>query len=313
MDLAISRQASTTSAHALVLTGSARSGTTIAGRLLASCKGVEYAFEPPTLLVLMASLGELPVASWKLLYETYLYEELLIGSLAGRSLNTNRIDDSCAYGYMSSEEVEQRLQGTFRKHDLEKQIHSSAVRLCYKLPDLLPRLDRLKALYPEATQIVMRRKARPTLRSLLHKGWFHEGPAGDSSSRIYPFRIGLDQSKNQCHIPYWVALQDQEWWLDASAEQRSLYYYILNTPADSEGFYVIDYEQMLLDPRATFQYLSQELNLQPGALTENILNCITAQDSAVKDQATSGYELDLDKLVLSLPTSLQNRASKLDL
>lgn len=313
MDLAISRQASTTAKQALVLTGSARSGTTIFGRLLASCKGVEYAFEPPILLVLLASLGEMPLASWKLLYETYLYEELLIGSLAGRYLNTNRIDDSCAYGYMSSEEVEQRLQRTFRKHDLEKQIHSSPIRLCFKLPDLLPRLDQLKALYPEATHIVMRRKAKPTLRSLLHKGWFGAGPAGDSSSRIYPFRIGLDQSKNQCHIPYWVAAPDQDWWLNASAEQRSLYYYILNTPADSEGFYVIDYEEMLLDPSATFQRLSQELNLQPGTLTENILNSITAQDSAVKDQATNGYNLDIDTLVLSLPTGLQNRASALDL
>ena len=313
MDLAISRQASRQSEHALVLTGSARSGTTIAGRLLASCMGVEYGFEPPTLLLLMAQLGDLPMANWKLLYETYLYEELLIGSLAGRYLNTNRCDDSCVYSYMSAAEVENRLSGAFRKNELEDQLKSVSVRICYKLPDLLPRLDLLTALYPKAQLIVMRRAAQPTLRSLLHKGWFNSGPAGDSSSRIYPFRFALDQSKNQRHIPYWVTVEDMEWWLQASAEQRSLYYYVLNTPGNSEGFYVIDYEQLLLDPRAIFQKLSYELNLQPGALTDSILNSITPQDSTVKDKATSGYELDLDKLLLTLPTNMQIRASMLKL
>jgi hypothetical protein len=313
MNLAISQQASIASSHSLILTGSARSGTTIVGRLLASCRDVEYGFEPPTLVALWASLGSLPDASWKLLYETYLYEELLLGSLAGRYLNTNRIDDSCAYEYMIPEEVEQRLHGAFRKLDLEAQIELGTIRICYKIPDLLPLLDQLKAFYPESTPIVMRRKVRPTLRSLLQKGWFDAGPAGDSSTRIYPFRIALDEASQKCHIPYWVTVEDEAWWLTASAEQRSLYYYVLNTPSDSEDFYVIDYEQMLLDPMSTFQQLSHQFKLQPGALTDSILNSIKPQDAATKDQATSGYDLDIDKLVMCLPAKMQFRASALNL
>ena len=76
---------------------------------------------------------------------------------------------------------------------------------------------------------------------------------------------------------------------------------------------MLDYEEMLLDPRATFQRLSKELNLLPGTLTEDIIISIKAQNSDVKDRATSSYELDIDKLVLSLPAKLQNRASILDL
>lgn len=313
MNLSISRQASISAEQAIVLTGSARSGTTIVGRLLASCDGIEYGFEPPTLVTLMASLGELPAASWKLLYETYLYEELLIGALAGRYLNTNKCDDSCAYGYMSLEEVEQRLNGAFRKLVMEEQIESALIRICYKLPDLLPRLDQLKALYPKVEVIVMRREVKATLRSLLHKGWFDAGATGDCSSRIYPFRISLDLADKQRHIPYWVDGQDQGWWIEASSELRCLYYYILNTPTDCEGFHVVDYEQLILDPPGTFQAIAQRLNLQPGGLTDKILDSITPQESTVKDQATSRYALDIDRLLPSLPSSMQLRASKLGL
>ena len=54
--------------EAIIISGGARSGTTIIGKVLHSLKNVEYAFEPPALFALFPLINDLPKKIWKLLY-----------------------------------------------------------------------------------------------------------------------------------------------------------------------------------------------------------------------------------------------------
>ena len=76
--------------NSTLITGGARNGTTILGKIFHSFNNVEYIFEPPLFFSLFALIDSLDKDDWKLLYETYLYEEFLINALGGRNLNYNK-------------------------------------------------------------------------------------------------------------------------------------------------------------------------------------------------------------------------------
>ena len=95
--------------NAVLISGSARSGTTILSKILHSFKNVELVYEPPVLFSLFALLPEIEEKQWRLLYETYLYEEFFINALSGRSVNCNRKDDSSIFLVKDKEELDKRL------------------------------------------------------------------------------------------------------------------------------------------------------------------------------------------------------------
>ncbi|MDE2291702.1 MAG: hypothetical protein KGL53_06435, partial [Elusimicrobia bacterium] len=63
--------------RAVMIVGVARSGTTLAGSLVSSFDGIEYSFEPPLLFSLLPLIDAMPADQFQLIFETYLYEELL--------------------------------------------------------------------------------------------------------------------------------------------------------------------------------------------------------------------------------------------
>ena len=58
--------------QSILITGSARSGTSIFGKMLGSLERVEYFFEPPTLFALFATLNDLPGREARFLFDTFL-------------------------------------------------------------------------------------------------------------------------------------------------------------------------------------------------------------------------------------------------
>lgn len=147
--LRVSEKATQLCDRAIIITGSARSGTTIVGTLLHSMDKVEYAYEPPMLFSLFALMDKIKEEEWKLLYETYLYEDFFLNSIAGRNINCNKLDDSSIYKVKSIHEIDRRLQSKSTKKNL--QFHSSGSVLVYKIPDIVYRVPKLKILLPSAS------------------------------------------------------------------------------------------------------------------------------------------------------------------
>ncbi len=91
---------------AIVVAGCYRSGTTILGKLISSFENIEYYYEPPTLMSLLPVIDNIPQNYWKLLYESYIYEDFYINSQAGRRYNFRKDDDSCIYDIRTSSYIE---------------------------------------------------------------------------------------------------------------------------------------------------------------------------------------------------------------
>jgi hypothetical protein len=250
--------------NAILISGSGRSGTTIMGMLMHSFKGVEYAFEPPALVSLMPLMKQMDEATWKLLYETYLYEDFFIGAISGRGINTNAIDDSSIYKVKTIEEVDARLNYSMRK--TEAQALAESRTILFKMPNIVSFLPKLLDYYPGTRILIMKREAVGTINSLIEKRWFAD--TNLNANMNWPYRIFQDSQ-----IPYWVKDGDDEAWITMSEVDRCAYYYIrVNEDVEHiPGRVEVKYNEFLADPKGTAAKLADFFGLQFGAKTEEIL------------------------------------------
>lgn len=256
----------------ILVTGAARSGTTLMGKLIASCQGVEYLFEPPTLYALLA-LHQMPTLTFKTLWSTYLFEDFLLDALAGRRLNLNRGDESQVWTVKSSEEVESRLMRSWSRAETLRV--ASGHTLAYKLTDAARFLPLLKNVFPQHCFIVMYRPPEDVLRSLYRKEWFHDKTVASPLAVGYPWReLTEDMQSEWLATPFWVL--DRYTWQRANAIERyELYYqyaYGYPPPAAYLTPAIVSYRQLCDYPRETIKVLLGLLGLEPGEKTAYILD-----------------------------------------
>ena len=254
---------------AIVISGSARSGTTILGKIIHSFDNVEYSFEPPMLYSLFALVNTIPESQWKLLYETFLYEEFLINAIAGRGLNCNRSDDSSIYKVKPIKLIEKRLESSLGKNEIEQMIQS--VSIAYKMPDIVPFLPQLITYYPQKTIIIITRNAYDVFNSILEKKWFSSNTLR-SKNLTWPNRFF-----NGIRIPFWVHTDDAEKWYEMNELHRIAYYYLrVNQPLDKiSGYIKVRYDDLISDPIAVTKQLSKKLSLNYGEKTLHLISTVS--------------------------------------
>lgn len=277
--------------ESIVISGSARSGTTILGRLLHSLVNVEYAFEPPTLFSLMPLIGKLDELDWKLLYETYLYEEFLINAVSGRAINCNRSDDSSIYNSKSSDEIESRLTKSLSKVEADKFAENSV--LAYKMPDVVKYLPQLQSYYPGTKFVIATRQAPELFGSMFRKGWFDDVSLQETNN-IWPCYV-----RDTKRVPFWVDENDAEEWLSMDELHRIAHYYIkVNEPLEKiKGVYVFKYGDFMSDPVTASSHLADHLGLNYGAKTRKVLDTVSRQNERVDASILDGLSKYARELV----------------
>jgi len=254
--------------EAILISGCARSGTTIIGKIIHSFQNIEFVYEPPTLYTLFALISKLEKKYWKILYETYLYEDFFINAISGRSLNCNIKDDSSIYKVKSKKFINKRLSRSLKKEDAEKLIKNSYIS--YKMPDIVPFIPKLKKYYPRTTVIIITRKAHEVINSLIDKNWF-------SNETLLKKNVTWPNREiNNIKIPFWVNPKDDEKWIEMDELHRCAYYYILmnksicqiSTPI------IIKYDDLINDPLKTINKLKTNLKISWGEKTKEIIDTL---------------------------------------
>lgn len=251
----------------ILISGAARSGTTIVGKLIHTFENVEFNHEPPMIFSLLPLINELPAEHWKLLFETYLYEDFFIDALCGRRINCNRADDSSIWNVKTEKEVNARLEKSVRKSDSESKGLNSHIAI--KLPDITHYLPKLKSYYPDSKIVIVRRDAVGTISSMIDKRWFSDDNA--NHNLIWPF-----VRYNERKIPYFVDTEDREKWCGLSEIDRCAYYYIkINKAADNiPGRIDLKYRKLLDAPNETVNTLASKLGLNFGPRTQEVIEQI---------------------------------------
>ena len=250
--------------RAILITGAARTGTTMMGQLIQSLEDVEYIFEPPALFALMPLIDSIDAEHWRLLYETYLFEDALMEALAGRRLNFNTHDDSYICRAKSEAEVEDRLSKSHRRSELvDRAVRTS---IAYKMPDMIPSVPRLTELFPDTATVIMVRRPDRVIASVLSKGWFSDKSLRDAPG-VWPFRRHRGFA-----VPFWLPTGDTEAWLDADETERSaLYYLYMYEPPRPASAIVVDYDAFIEEPTEAFARLVERLGRTLGPKTPKLL------------------------------------------
>ena len=259
----------------VVIGGSARSGTTIIGKIIHSMKGVEYFYEPPLLASILMKEDELTIESLRELLGFYLYDSLFLDSLAGRNVNLNKNDDSCIYNVKEIEEIQGRFIKTFSRLDLEEISRQST--LSFKLPEIVFFLEILKKIFPSLRLVLMHRNVNDIISSTVKKKWFSDEFLDEShDSQIYATKV-----INGVKIPFWIQEKDIDFWLNASEINRCAYYClkisecILN---NSNNSIILDYDSFIANPVEKTEYLAKKLDLNSTDKTLEVISTVKYQD-----------------------------------
>ncbi len=283
---------------AIVITGSARSGTTILGKILHSFNNVEYTFEPPLLISLFTLIEKLNEEDWKLLYETYLYEDFLITSLSGRNFNFNTSDDSCIFNAKKKSFVENRLSKSLRKHEAVRIVEK--YQIVWKIPSIPIYINRLIRYYPKTKVIYVKRSISDTMNSLLKKQWFNNNTLKNNNLN-WP-----NNNYKGLIVPFWVKKNDSKKWINMTEIDRCAYYILrMNDFTHNKNFIYIEYEDLIKGPFDAILKLSKSLGLEWGAKTKEILNTVKINPIKRDDNILQKISKSL-RLKLELDIHLNN-------
>lgn len=248
----------------IVLTGNARSGTTILGKVIGSMQQVEYFFEPPVIWGLFNVIDGMDRETWKYVYNISLHEELFYGAIAGRNLNFNSNDDSYILNMKSREEINKRLSQSLRKTETEK--IASQSKVAFKMPDLTPFLEKYISYFPDVKIVIVKRNPTDTINSLLAKNWLEKSSLSNDNS-VWPLVKYKDE-----RIPSWVKTEDYEFWTGLDNINRCAYYYMrIDENLDHNNIYRISYDNLVESPENEIQKLAQYLNLTFSCKTNELI------------------------------------------
>jgi len=252
---------------------------------------VEYTFEPPMLVALLALIKDIDEHSWKLLYETYLYEEFFLNSIAGRAINCNIEDDSSIYKVKTIQEIGIRLRNYSTKKVTQQRSVGSVI--AFKIPDVIYVIPKLKEYYPSMRVLTVLRDAVDTINSLMAKNWF--SLETKNSDLIWPFTI-----QNGANIPYWVKEGDEAAWIAMSELDRAAYYYIRVNEKVTEipDRIEIKYSDIIKNPLMEAERIAEVLNLNFGGMTKKIIKGIARTEIPRNKQIISGIRSDLREKVV---------------
>lgn len=267
-----------------LLTGCARSGTSIFGSILGSMENTEYLFESPTLLAFFTQINTIKEKDWMFFFETYLFEEFYINSLAGRIINTNKNDDSSIYNFKNSDEIKKRLSKSYSRIEIIK--NKNLNKIIFKSPDILVNCQKVLKYYPKMKLLITKRNTFEIINSLFRKKWFEQKNL--DKGVIWPFKI-----YNNTKIPYFIKDSEFDFWLSLNQINKAAFYVLKVMRAekkipDSSVVY-LDYNKLLNNKVDYISNISNELGMKMTKKTFKILKSIKKRNyiSMIKQKVIS--------------------------
>ena len=242
------------------ITGCARSGTTILGKILSTLKSVEYAFEPEYLYTLLPKIHSFDKRNWLNLYNTYLIEELFFNLCNGRKINLRKIDESYIGHSLSSKDLKAKLKINISRIDFENFLKKNEKNLAIKIPDIARNLIKLEKYYPKNKFIITTRNTKSISNSIIKKKWFKNNK---NLPLIYknPDLLGKNIYKK------WLKLDEKE-----KAEE---YVKQINRKCKKiKNKYVFVYENFVKNPNKEINNICKFLNLKKTIKTKEIIKTV---------------------------------------
>ena len=244
------------------ITGLPRSGTTILGKLIGSCKDVKYIYEPDGLLPIFFLKNKISFNKWKMLFEGYFYLDLIRNNLCDRRFNLNKKDSSYYFNY------NKKLQFNLNEFDIFKKNNKiSASKIVIKLPQCLEILVSLNKIYKYFKIISLERNLFEIIESITRKQWFKK----DTISRFFP----VIEHKSKFY-PTWLKKNFYRSWNKFNEYEKAALYVLHEKKISkkNDNIFKIYYNDIIDNPKKVVNILKKKLHLKPTKKTLNIISQI---------------------------------------
>lgn len=259
--------------HLVVLTGTARTGTSIVGKLVGSFQNVYYLFEPVVFQKILVYMyqGILPYEQGKQLLHTILFEDFFLNIMQGRYVNYNKGEESYIGNYKDLDKVKNRAHHLPRKKDVMHFLNRGSYCFLIKFPNIQPLMKTIDMVFPGVQFVITERQQKDVIGSSIRRGFYTEQS------------ISTDQ---------WL-LDDVEGFFKLNHTGRCKHIYNILQGVQDE--YVSNHrnvttvllEQLTSNAESTIQKLEGVLDLKRTEKTQDIVESINTYNQLI-------YENELD-------------------
>tara|TARA_B100001250_G_C19815536_1_gene798113 strand:- start:5214 stop:6080 length:867 start_codon:yes stop_codon:yes gene_type:complete len=259
--------------NVVIITGPARSGTSILGKILASCNKTEYWYEPETFQYIATIYNKISKEIWHKLYSRYVTENLL-RLITGRSINLKKNENSSISSYKSQKEINSKLKNNLSELDLENFIKKNKIRLVIKSPNL--ELKQLAKVFTKYKIVFTIRDHYEVINSIIKRNWFK----GQNYLKTFlpPVKI-----MNK-YYPIWMKKKYLKYWRGSNEETKCAIYILCcyEEVKNLKGVIYYNYEDSINFPKKTASRLIKKLGLKFSKKTIQILKKIKQPKSNIK-------------------------------
>jgi hypothetical protein len=183
----------------VVITGVARSGTTIVGKIIGSFENAHYLFEPSIFYLIPPLIKEKQLSKKEggNLLKSVLFEDFYLQMMSGRYVNFNKKDDSYIGEYVDIKDVEDRWYKFERKVDLMDYLEKNDYLFVLKMPDIQPFYDLLAELFPSIKFIELFRDGNGVISSSIRRDFYS---ISDLNERL----VMWSYMTNKLRVPWFI-------------------------------------------------------------------------------------------------------------
>lgn len=275
MNYRLSHEVENIVSKGIFVTGSTRSGTTMMGQLISSLLNVEYVEEPPMIRILLSLINKLPKKIFKFFYEGYIFEDHMMFSIPGRKINLNKFDQSSIYNSKSINDINKRLNKSYRRLEIYPKALKSIPAL--KLPEVSSSLKLFLKYYPDLRVIIMLRNPESVISSMIQKEWYsNKALYGNHGQWLF---LNEKLSKNG-NTPDWLKKKEVKKFYNMTELERASMYYtfeyknIINLGKNilnKNNVILLDYNKFIADPNKYFNFITKKFNFKLSTKTRLLL------------------------------------------
>lgn len=245
----------------IFISGNSRSGTTIAGKIIGSCKNCEYFFEPELLFSLFSIINKIPKKEWMLIFETYIIEDLLIKSALGRSVNMRPQDDSFFLNTKNIKEYNHRIKQKGTKSNALNLINNKIPII--KIPDVTVFLKKFQNYYPTIKIVICKRNNKNMFKSIKVKKWYAKPTL---QGLTWPFIKYLNSE-----IPFFIKRNKFTKWINFNEDEKINECIKANIPCKILNYYTFNYDRLINNKKQVLKFL-KKLKILPSNITLKNIN-----------------------------------------
>ena len=233
---------------------------------------------------LLAEREGLTDETFRNIWSTHVVMHSGVGSLTGRTLNLNEVEESSAHQFLDRHDIEQKVQRTLRTFEALTILRD--FKIVIKIPDIASELAKTSRVFPDMTTVATIRHPAGVVRSLKERGWYQNPDLTDSGLAL-PVRMGKFGM-----VPYWLADIDEENWYTGNEEDRCLLNYIYTSDfTEIRPSVLVNYEALIKTAGADLRELADVLDARESSMSLSIRNSISQNKPTPSFTGFSNEEL----------------------